>query len=89
MQEDINTLLQSSKSQTDIINELKEKLNESESNLKKEFNLVENWTLEKEVKKSHLHLFLRFFFKKNKVLTNQFIHLGFDSREKRFTKRIA
>jgi Mg2+ and Co2+ transporter CorA len=50
LQEDINTLLQSSKSQTDVINELKEKLNESESNLKKEFNLVENWTLEKEVK---------------------------------------
>ena len=49
LQEDINSLLQSNKLQTDTINELKEKLSESESKLKKEFSLVENWTLEKEV----------------------------------------
>ena len=50
LQEDINSLLQSNKTQTDTINELKEELSESESKLKKEFSLVENWTLEKEVR---------------------------------------
>ena len=49
LQEDVNHLLQSNKSHTDLINELREKLNAAESKLKKEFDLVDNWTLEKEV----------------------------------------
>lgn len=61
LKEEIDTLLNTNKSQGDEINDLREKLNDALTQVKTQSDSINNWNIEKEVSQL-LELFFEFTF---------------------------